>query len=98
MVLPLGCVMAAATGNDDVLGLIYPARLSSSIRGLLAVGASNEWDQRKSKTSLDGETWWGSNFGPEVDIVAPGVHIYTTDIMGGAGYAGGNYETNLNST
>jgi thermitase len=94
----LGCVMAAATGNDDVLGLIYPARLSSSIRGMLAVGASNEWDQRKSKTSLDGETWWGSNFGPEVDIVAPGVHIYTTDIMGGAGYAGGNYVTNFNGT
>jgi len=94
----LGCVMAAATGNGDALGVIYPARLSPSIRGMLAVGASNEWDQRKSKTSLDGENWWGSNFGPEVDIVAPGVHIYTTDIMGGAGYAGGNYVTNFNGT
>jgi thermitase len=94
----LGCVMAAATGNGDELGVIYPARLSPSIRGMLAVGASNEWDQRKSKTSLDGENWWGSNFGPEVDIVAPGVHIYTTDIMGGAGYAGGNYVSNFNGT
>jgi thermitase len=94
----LGCVMAAATGNGDELGVIYPARLSPSIRGMLAVGASNEWDQRKSKTSLDGENWWGSNFGPEVDIVAPGVHIYTTDIMGGAGYAGSNYVTNFNGT
>jgi thermitase len=35
---------------------------------------------------------------PEIDIVAPGVHIYTTDIMGGAGYAGGNYVTNFNGT
>jgi thermitase len=94
----LGCVMAAATGNGDVLGVIYPARLSPSIRGMLAVGASNEWDQRKSKTSLDGETWWGSNYGPEVDLVAPGVHVYTTDITGAAGYGGGNYVTNFNGT
>ncbi|MGH7391497.1 MAG: S8 family serine peptidase [Candidatus Rokuibacteriota bacterium] len=93
-----GCPIAAASGNDDVRGVIYPARLSPSIRGLMAVGASNEWDQRKSKTSLDGETWWGSNYGPELDVVAPGVHIFTTDIMGGAGYGGGNYVSNFNGT
>ncbi|SDC96719.1 Serine protease, subtilisin family [Geodermatophilus telluris] len=94
----LGCVMAAAAGNGDQLGVIFPARLSPSIRGLLAVGASNEWDQRKSKTSLDGENWWGSNWGPEVDLVAPGVHVYTTDITGAAGYGGGNYVTTFNGT
>jgi thermitase len=93
-----GCPIAAATGNGDMLGVIYPARLSPTIRGFLAVGASNEWDQRKSKTSLDGETWWGSNFGPEVDVVAPGVHIYTTDITGAAGYGGGNYIPSFNGT
>jgi thermitase len=93
-----GCPVAAATGNGDVLGVIYPARLSPSIRGFLAVGASNEWDQRKSKTSLDGESWWGSNYGPEVDVVAPGVHIYTTDITGAAGYGGGNYVPAFNGT
>jgi subtilisin family serine protease len=93
-----GCPSAAATGNGDVRGVIYPARLSPSIPGFLAVGASNEWDQRKSKTSLDGENWWGSNFGPEVDVVAPGVHVYTTDITGGAGYGGGNYVPNFNGT
>ncbi len=93
-----GCPSAAATGNGDVPGVIYPARLSPTIPGFLAVGASNEWDQRKSKTSLDGENWWGSNFGPEVDVVAPGVHVYTTDIMGGAGYGGGNYVPNFNGT
>jgi thermitase len=94
----LGCLMAAATANQDVLGVAYPARLSPSVSGMLAVGASNEWDQRKSKTSLDGETWWGSNWGPETDIVAPGVHIYTTDIMGAAGYSSGNYVNNFNGT
>jgi thermitase len=93
-----GCPIAAATGNRDMLGVVYPGRLSPAIPGFLAVGASNEWDQRKSKTSLDGESWWGSNYGPEVDVVAPGVHIYTTDIMGGAGYGGGNYVPNFNGT
>jgi hypothetical protein len=93
-----GCPIAAATGNGDVRGVIYPARLSPTIPGFLAVGASNEWDQRKSKTSLDGENWWGSNYGPEVDVVAPGVHIFTTDITGAAGYGGGNYIPNFNGT
>ena len=93
-----GCPTAIATGNEDVRGVSYPAKLSPAVPGLLAVGASNEWDERKSKTSRDGETWWGSNFGPEVDVLAPGVHIYTTDIMGGAGYGGGNYVPNFNGT
>ncbi len=93
-----GCPTAIATGNQDVRGVSYPAKLSPAIPGLLAVGASNEWDERKSKTSRDGETWWGSNYGPEVDVVAPGVHVYTTDIMGGAGYGGGNYIPNFNGT
>lgn len=93
-----GTPIAAATGNGDVLGVGYPARLSPTIHGFLAVGASNQWDQRKSKTSLDGETWWGSNYGPEVDVVAPGVKIPTTDIMGAAGYGSGNYVTTFNGT
>ncbi len=94
----LGTPIAAATGNDDWRGVGYPARLSSSIPGFLAVGASNQWDQRKSKTSLDGENWWGSNYGPQVDVVAPGVKIPTTDIMGSGGYSSGNYVNNFNGT
>ncbi len=93
-----GAPIAAATGNGDVLAVGYPAQLSPSIRGFLAVGASNQWDQRKSKTSLDGETWWGSNYGPEVDVVAPGVKIPTTDIMGTGGYSSSNYTQTFNGT
>jgi len=93
-----GCLIAAAAGNTDSLGVIYPGRLSPTIPGFLTVSATNEWDQRKSKTSLDGENWWGSTYGPEVDVAAPGVHIYTTDIMGPAGYGGGNYIPNFNGT
>ena len=93
-----GCPIAAAAGNNDAPPVIYPARLSPTIPGFLAVSATNEWDQRKSTTSLDGETWWGSSYGPEVDVGAPGVHIYASDIMGGAGYGAGNYIPNFNGT
>ena len=93
-----GCPTAIATANSDLPVVAYPANLSPTIPGLMAVGASNEWDQRKSKTSLDGENWWGSNYGPEVDVVAPGVHIYTTDITGAAGYGAANYIPNFNGT
>ena len=90
-----GCFTPCASGNDNVLGVIYPAKYPQCF----AVGASNEFDQRKSKTSADGETWWGSNFGPELQVVAPGVHIYTTDIMGSGGYnTTGNYIPNFNGT
>jgi len=93
-----GCPIAIATGNDDVRSVSYPANLSPGIPGLLAVGASNQWDQRKSRTSLDGESWWGSQYGPEVDVVAPGVKIFTTDNSGTAGYSSGNYVPNFNGT
>jgi len=93
-----GCPIAAAAGNSNTPPVIYPANLSPTIPGFLCVSATNEWDQRKSKTSLDGETWWGSSFGPEVDIAAPGVHIFSPDITGAAGYGAGNYVPNFNGT
>lgn len=88
-----GCVVCFAAGNDN--GKVsYPGNLGS----VLTVAACNEYGQRKSKTSKDGEYWWGSNYGPQVDVAAPGVHIYTTDIMNKAGYSTGNYEDGFNGT
>lgn len=89
-----GCVNIAATGNSDRRSIGYPAKYPES----LACGASNEWDQRKSRTSRDGENWWGSNYGPELDFLAPGVHIYTTDIRGSGGYGSGDYYHRFNGT
>jgi subtilisin family serine protease len=97
-----GCVISVAAGNyrtgSPNTGVFYPGVLSPTIPGFLTVSATNEWDQLKSPTSNDGENWWGSCFGPQVDVAAPGVHIYATDIMGAAGYGAGNYIPNFNGT
>lgn len=86
-----GCVVVTAAGNDS-----GPVNFPATLPGVLAVSASNEFDEFKTILSRDGETWWGSNFGPEVALAAPGVHNYTTDITGASGYntaADGHYST-----
>ena len=89
-----GCFVCFAAGNYNT-AVSYPGNLPE----VFAVAACNEYGERKSPTSRDGETWWGSNFGPEVAVTAPGVHIETTDIMGGGGYNTlGNYFATFNGT
>ncbi|MBC7920285.1 MAG: S8 family serine peptidase [Ferruginibacter sp.] len=93
-----GCVIVVAAGNAA-----GPVEFPGSLPNVLTIAASNEYDQPKTRTSRDGESWWGSCFGPEVDLAAPGVHNYTTDISGTNGYnAGGkldnNYVADFNGT
>lgn len=104
-------VMVFAAGNcckfaDPVLcpswyrcyqPVTYPANLSTS-KVIIAVSATNEWDEFKTPFSSEKETWWGSNFGPEVNVSAPGVHMWTTDISGEGGYSSGDYLSNFNGT
>jgi len=74
----LGCVVVFATGNFET-DVAYPANYDPDI---IAVGAMNQIGKRKStSSSWDTETGWGSNYGPEVDLGAPGVLIPTLDLQ-----------------
>ena len=88
-----GCVIVIAASNNS-----GPVEFPGTLPNVLTVSASNEFDQFKTKTSSDGETWWGSCFGPEVDVAAPGVHNMTTDISGTSGYSTTNYFATFNGT
>ena len=88
-----GSVVVVAAGNDQG-PITYPGTLP----GVLTVGASNQWDERKTRNSEDGENWWGSNYGDSLDLLAPGVQIRTTDIHGRRGYTGGMFTGTFNGT
>ena len=57
-----GAVVVAASGNDDGAGVLYPAKYDQYV---LAVAATDYNDERPA---------W-SNYGPEVDVAAPGESI-----------------------
>lgn len=81
----LGAVMVFATGNDNVSGIYFPYGHSD----VLAVGAMSMCEERKhsyNPLSCDHEAGWGSNYGPGLDVIAPGVLITTTDRQSSAGY------------
>ena len=65
-----GVPMVAAAGNSNA-AVAWPARWSETI----AVAASNRFDTR----------WTSSNFGPEIDVTAPGESIYSLALSGGYG-------------
>jgi thermitase len=88
-----GAVVCIAAGNDQ-RAIDFPGDLP----GYVTVAASNPDDERKTRTSSDGETWWGSNYGPTIWMLAPGVFISTTDIAGARGYDPGNYTATFNGT
>ena len=105
----LGCIVVFSTGNYNI-DVTFPANCNPDI---IAVGAINPWGERKSPSSSDGENWYrgypyydylgGSNYSDELDIVAPGIFVPTTDIQGSAGYntasgSAGNYFLSFNGT
>ena len=62
--LAAGTLLVAAAGNDNISTPLYPAALSS----VISVAAV---DESKNKASF-------SNFGPTIDLAAPGVNVYST--------------------
>lgn len=71
-----GMVHFGAAGNNNQSGAVYPASLST-VQEISAIEA------RGKKASF-------SNYSSNV-IAAPGKGIYTTDLLGSAGFAPGNY-------
>ena len=64
----LNCILAVAMGNDDSGVAQYPAAYAC----VFTVGATSEDDARVTGGS------WGSNYGPNIDVVAPGEDILST--------------------
>lgn len=86
-----GCVVVAGSGNlsqwaaqNNIhqTNISYPA----SLPNVLGVGAISPCGERKNANSCDGENWWGSDYGQELSVVAPGVDIITTDRASNNGY------------
>ena len=94
-----GCVIVFSTGNEGTSTISYPALLDN----VLAVGGATYCGTRKRRQgdpegiSCDGILNYGSNYGEKLDLIAPGVEIYTTDIAGNGGYNSGDY-VSLNGT
>jgi len=75
----LGCLVVFAAGNYNHSFIEYPARLNQ----VMSVGWLSPCGERKSPTSCDTEKGGGSHYGPELDIMAPGVLLPTTDQQDG---------------
>ena len=93
-----GCVVLFASGNSSA-SISYP----SSNTNVICVGGSSMCGEHKTAVSCDGENWWGANYGPGLDIVAPCVKIATTDISSAGGYnsaagTAGDYLLEFNGT
>ena len=89
----LGCVVVFSSSNDNLNEISFPANYTSNI---LVVGAMCPDGKRKEKDMCDGSTW-GSNYGTELDIIAPGVFIPTTTLTG-MGDNNGDYNLSWEGT
>jgi subtilisin family serine protease/tetratricopeptide (TPR) repeat protein len=92
-----GVICIASAGNyrsGQTTAVRYPAAYSD----VIAVGATVQNDNRKELNDGSGENWWGSCYGSQLDVMAPGIFVWTTDITGSAGYSTGNYFDRFNGT
>ncbi|MDD5361229.1 MAG: S8 family serine peptidase [Ignavibacteria bacterium] len=88
-----GTLFVVAAGNENG-AMRYPASTHPSV---LVVGGVSPCNQRKSTTSCDNETFWGASYGSNLDIVAPCVKIYATDMTSG-GFTSTAYDSTFNGT
>lgn len=80
-----GVVVVFSTGNNSSSSVSFPANCNDKI---IAVGASGKNGKRLNF----------SNYGNELDVVAPGEYIPTTDLLGKDGYSKDDYYMEFNGT
>lgn len=74
----LGCPVLFSSGNvDNHLKKEDTVRYPASLPNTIAVGAMNPCGERKRWGKCEGEHW-KSCYGPELDVIAPGVLVPTT--------------------
>lgn len=91
-----GAVPVFAVGNDGASSIAFPAKLAGSTP-VIAVGATDNFDQIKALNPLVANDW-GSNQGPEISVVAPGLDVVTTDRTAAQGSCSGNYVSFLGTS
>ncbi len=77
-----GSAIVFAAGNENNGTVSYPADQNAFV---IAVGASNWCDQRKTAVNNacnNNNASWGSNYGSALDLIAPGEAIYTACNVG----------------
>ena len=85
-----GCVVVFASGNYNSSTVDYPAKLSN----VIAVGAVDRCGIRSGRIDIipnSCDPWGptdypGSSYGADLNVVAPGTNVYTTDRQGSLGY------------
>lgn len=82
-----GCVVCFAAGNENR----SPVEVPSDSPNCICVLALSPCDQKKTTSSCDGESFWGTSYGAAADVSAPGVLIRTTSM-------GGGYTSTFNGT
>ena len=70
-------ILVAAAGNDGKEGVWFPAAFGPYV---IAAAATDQFDRHVTK-AISG-TPFGSNYGPEVDVAAPGLDILSSWGMG----------------
>lgn len=78
-------VLCAAAGNAPVYDPATQVAFPAVLPQVIAVGASDQDDRRKTELSSDGDPW-RSRRGSGLDLVAPGVRCPSTDRTGTAGW------------
>ena len=84
-----------SAGNEPDPFTIWPSMLANTI----AVAATTMCDELKTETPTDcSPESWGSNYGTNLDISAPGVRIATSDMVGANGFTSGDMNFTFNGT